>query len=673
MLGLGASLANAGAIDSPKLTANAKSIDFDGTNDYIDLGTDLESWLEGAQKTFCCWIYNEGNTSEVRIFNVGYNDTGNATGFALGIDGDSLGGSMASNDNEPFVFLRTSAGAAIKLAFGDVMSTSTWYHLAIVQDGANDTAYCYQNGVLKATIASGEDAPYNFAVGEISQATDVSAKFGAAWFNTALYEFNGNIDEAAIWGRALKSSEIADIYNSKRMDFSQSSLSYSSNSLEGWWRMGDGDTYPYIADRRKTFVTGKSIDFDGSNDHINCGNNYSFLDDPDANEFTISAWINADVGADGSIFSKADNTNRMVQLYTNTNDALVARIGGTLISGATVVCDNTWKYVAIVVRNDGGTYKGQIYLNGSSDATEAAVSTTTATGMDFLIGARRQNDNTDLGYLFTGKITDVAIWDTALDAATLTSLYNSGEPNDLTLSASYTAGSGVDKSDDLYANWKMGGGTLDEYALVADQTNATLGSEELTNNGFESGVTLAASWTNMDGWVDETVLSSQNANATLDTSNARTGSNCMKMELLSGSSYLNYGLTNLAAGVYKFSLFFRAGASQTISSIRLGAATGLRGFTLGDSGSISSVSETYSEIVAYINNPSSQNVRFTISAGGTDTHFLFIDDISIKKVNGNPGVMTNMASGDILELAPNRLTGTMTNMASGDLETDVPT
>ena len=650
-----------GKVAKPALVANAKSIDFDGTNDYITIADhnslSFGDGLSDSSFSVSAWIYMDEAT-KFRV--VGKTKFDTYMEWLLTTDAD---------DDLRLVLYDSTTSNFISQKTDSVLVAGQWYHVAATYNAneANTGIILYVDGSVAASSGS------NVGSYTAMHSTSASVSIGQAKYSASTTDYaNGNIDEVAIWSRALKASEIADIYNSKRMDLSQSSLSYSANNLVAWYRMGDGDTYPYIADRRKTFVTGKSIDFDGSNDHINCGNNYSFLDDPDANEFTISAWINADVGADGSIFSKADNSNRMVQLYTNTSDALIAKIGGTTISGATVVCDNTWKYVAIVVRNDGGTYKGQIYLNGSSDATEAAVSTTTATGMDFLIGARRNTDNTDLGYLFTGKITDVAIWDTALDAATLTSLYNSGEPNDLTLSASYTVGSGVDKSNDLYAYWKMGSGTLDEHPLVADQTNATFGSEELTNNGFESGLTLAASWTAMDGWIDETVLSSQNANATLDTSNARTGSNCMKMELLSGSSYLNYGLTNLAAGVYKFSLFFKAGASQTIDSIRLGAATGLRGFALGDSGTISSISETYSEVVAYINNPSSQNVRFTISAGGTDSHFLFIDDISIKKVNGNPGVMTNMATDDVVELAPNRHTGTMTNMTSGDIETDVP-
>jgi hypothetical protein len=159
---------------------------------------------------------------------------------------------------------------------------------------------------------------------------------------------------------------------------------------------------------------GGCFDFDGTNDHVVCGNNFSFLDDPDANEFTITAWINGAVGSDGTVFSKADNSNRMVQLYTETDDTAIIKVGGTTITGTTVVADSTWHNVGMVIRNDGGTFKAQLYVDGVADASEAAVGSTTATDRDFLIGARRGSDNSDVGYLFDGKIASVAIWNRAL-------------------------------------------------------------------------------------------------------------------------------------------------------------------------------------------------------------------------------------------------------------------
>ena len=170
---------------------------------------------------------------------------------------------------------------------------------------------------------------------------------------------------------------------------------------------------------------GGCFDFDGTNDHVVCGNNFSFLDDPDANEFTITAWINGGAGSDGTVFSKADTSNRMVQLYTETDDTAVIKVGGTTIRSTGVVADNTWHNVGMVIRNDGGTFKAQLYVDGVVDSDgEAAVGSDTATDKDFLIGARRGSDNSDVGYLFDGKIASVAIWSRALHINQLEQNFN---------------------------------------------------------------------------------------------------------------------------------------------------------------------------------------------------------------------------------------------------------
>jgi hypothetical protein len=51
------------------------------------------------------------------------------------------------------------------------------------------------------------------------------------------------IDELAIWS-SDQSSNISDIYNSG-VPFDLSTL---VNEPKHWWRMGDGDTYPYLQD-----------------------------------------------------------------------------------------------------------------------------------------------------------------------------------------------------------------------------------------------------------------------------------------------------------------------------------------------------------------------------------------------------------------------------------------
>ena len=170
------------------------------------------------------------------------------------------------------------------------------------------------------------------------------------------------------------------------------------------------------SDLKITHASTGSTSFDGD-DYINCGNSSDFPDDPDGEEFTITAWFKGAVGSDGTIFSKADDSNRAIQAYTHTDDTLYANIGGTQISSGKVVADGTWHHIALRSFNDGGTYKGELYVDGSFTVV-GTTGTTTATDRDFLIGARRDADNTDTGYLITdSSIANVGIWSRALSAS----------------------------------------------------------------------------------------------------------------------------------------------------------------------------------------------------------------------------------------------------------------
>jgi len=181
---------------------NNGSIEFDGTNDFINLNSDYEDWVESAHKTCCVWFLNGGNSTEARIFNAGFEDSGEKTAFAIGV--------KASTNNSPFYFLRTAAGATLKADFGDVMNTTDWNYLCLVHDGTANEGYCYQQGVLKATVSN---------VGEITQATSDTATIGVAWFNQSSYPVNGNIACLQLYDRALSASDILQNYNAVKDRF----------------------------------------------------------------------------------------------------------------------------------------------------------------------------------------------------------------------------------------------------------------------------------------------------------------------------------------------------------------------------------------------------------------------------------------------------------------------
>lgn len=74
--------------------------------------------------------------------------------------------------------------------------------------------------------------------------------------------YAGDTDEVSLWRKNLSLTEVSEIYNSGvPNDLSQHS---AETDLISWWRMGDGDAFPTIADNKGT-NDGTMINMDASN------------------------------------------------------------------------------------------------------------------------------------------------------------------------------------------------------------------------------------------------------------------------------------------------------------------------------------------------------------------------------------------------------------------------
>ena len=430
-----------------------------------------------------------------------------------------------------------------------------------------------------------------------------------------------------------------------------------------------------IPDMRKTFFTSKSIDFDGTDDYVKVGSQ-SFTDDSD---FSISLWfkssdttkqtplLTSPVDSTGNWSLKMKTSGKVTFSFSDGSNSINSQDNGLTCS------DGQWHHVVITVdRSNGCTHNR--YIDGGSPTARGSTAVTgdLNTGNFYYIGATNGSGNQD--NFANAQICDVAIFNTVLDADTIASIYNSGEPNNLLLPASYTAGSGVDKTGNLQAYYRMGNGTLDEHPLVADQTDLTLASNIVQNGDFESTIDITSSGFPNHNYVDETSDSGQDLTISTDTSNPRNGSQCMKLTLTGATSgEVNYKIEDIPAGLYKISIFARNGVSQNSAKIRLGGHTLLRSFSSTDSGSID-LTDSYQEIVAYVNFASTTTFFFAIGVNnGTDGHHILVDDFSVQKFNGNAGLMENASAFDIVDHAPNRNSGDMINFdATADIETDTP-
>ena len=224
----------------PPPFSNTYSLNFDGTNDYVGSLGMGDAYGSGAMSISCWFKCADVSSSTIQfIWGEGHYTLPNKFGFGLGILSSNLRGAAGNNSTSVWDNLNYS------------ISSDTWYHAVLVYDkdngDTNDHFYrLYVDGVLRDSYDTDNTPRFSgsfesYLIG-CSGDDDASPNYNKF--------FNGNIDEVAIWNTALDADAITAIYNSgKPTNLNSDSGDYdNSSNLQGYWRMGDGDTYPTITD-----------------------------------------------------------------------------------------------------------------------------------------------------------------------------------------------------------------------------------------------------------------------------------------------------------------------------------------------------------------------------------------------------------------------------------------
>jgi len=181
--------------------SNTYSVDFDGTNDYMDAGNDNSLSISGALSV-SAWIYADSLNGYPMFLSKRASASGHAYQFY------SNGGKINYNNGT----IVQSSGT---------ISTGAWTHVAVTFNGAGAVAF-YINGSSAGTATAASSNPTNSG----------SLSIGRAYNGNY---FNGKMDEVSLFNSVLSASNISDIYNSGVP------TDISSLSPVGWWRMGDDD------------------------------------------------------------------------------------------------------------------------------------------------------------------------------------------------------------------------------------------------------------------------------------------------------------------------------------------------------------------------------------------------------------------------------------------------
>ena len=353
-----------------------------------------------------------------------------------------------------------------------------------------------------------------------------------------------------------------------------------------------------------------SLAFDGTDDYIATSGDGTLAD------ATYSFWLKStETGSNYGVFGHG--ADKIGAFHIN--------VGGTPYLAMRGTGGDTRKFwTDISAQDDGNWHHWVVYIDSTSIVdsklyVDAALQTATLTQGTTVMTAYSSNltIGSSTSSYFEGSIDEFAHWDKELTSTEITAIYDN-----VRLNLSKDA-LGYESSSDLQGWWRMGDGTLDTFPLIADQVNATLGSELLGSDtdfalsGTQSASTSGTYWVTAANWsiAAGKAIYDDGGNTTLDVASA----------------------TIQNAGVYKFS-FDISDASSDARIKLLGDAN-----VLVDSATYSNGSH-----VAYFLLASAYGSAKTLKIEGrTDAGAFKIDNVSVKPVNGNAGLMTSMAADDI--------------------------
>ena len=385
------------------------SMDFDGT-DYINIGDPIDV---STDRSISMWFKNPSISNTVRLAAFPMASPYNKT-LTLGFYNSKL-----------ITTITTSFPTTVSYETS-TLSSDTWYHLVVKVVGTTVTLYI--NGVEDTTTPAGTGFGYGDLVGYIGAVTSSAAKYV------------GEIDEVAIFSRALSSSEISTLYNNG----SPSNPMLLSGKPVAYYPLGEQARKPGTAEWRfpNEVLQGQAIDFDGSTDYIELPEtkDLTFVN----TNFSISIWLNPDVSHNGLVMQNYYGSNGWGVYYQSGSIRFYdAPVWTTL----TTININEWTHILIV-----GDYTGSnliCYKNGAEVYNSSHTFSITDPDKPVFIGSERGT-----GFFFNGKLSNIALWNSN-QSANKDNIYNYGAPQ-TSYTVTPTAWYKLDKTSEyagLNPNW----------------------------------------------------------------------------------------------------------------------------------------------------------------------------------------------------------------------------
>ncbi len=235
---------------------------------------------------------------------------------------------------------------------------------------------------------------------------------------------SANMAKAKVFSTSLRDALLANLVSEWKFDgtTADGNPATANDVLDTWNHTSNGAVpYPPTVRTGSNCVSGSCLQFDGTDDYVNCGNGASLQG---MSYITISAWANfSSMGGSYSgktIFNKgANNSIGTVWFYQNTsNNRLYFELDQSTAYYSWTPTLNQWYHLT-------STYDGtnvKWYINGSLVKTSAYGTKTINNALDAYIGSYLGMADRS----FIGLIDDIRIYNAAMPTSQIKEQYYAG-------------------------------------------------------------------------------------------------------------------------------------------------------------------------------------------------------------------------------------------------------
>jgi hypothetical protein len=319
---------------------------------------------------------------------------------------------------------------------------STWTHFMCVYDGSN--IKIYRNGVET------NSAP---VTGTVTHSTN---PFSIGRYGVTASYYDGLVDDARVYDRALTPSEISTLYRAGTVKMTGSTANSStglSTGLVGHWTFDGKDMIPNVRDKSgqgnhgslilgasgNTATTtlqgklGQAINFDGTNDYVGVSSQAPFII---TGNVTLSSWVRLkSVPTSGAgiisfaISGETEDTNglyRLQVLTTSGNDIQIGHEYGAAGSDELATIDTNLRldeWYHITATRDDSLKQWKVYVNGVQAGATFTYTNSSTGGTSSFLGIGQY---TSSSLYLPADMDDVRIYNRTLSASEVLGLYRLG-------------------------------------------------------------------------------------------------------------------------------------------------------------------------------------------------------------------------------------------------------